>query len=135
MVVIESVEVTASAATLHAACCRQLFVASFQLFVSVFVYMYCSMFVPFRVAIFACAPSICGCAVLLFTIAPMTVVVRAARVLLLLAAMMAISGVAADASTVLLHADMLHTMMEVFSGGVSMCSLALLSVPLRVCCR
>jgi len=48
----------------------------------------------------------------------MTVVVRAARALLLLAAMMAISRVAADAGTVLVHADMMHVTMEVFIDDV-----------------
>jgi len=47
-------------------CCKQIFVASFPLFVSLFVYMYCLMLVPLRVAIFAFAPLICGCTVLLF---------------------------------------------------------------------
>jgi len=57
----------------------------------------------------------------------MTVVVCAARALLLLAAMMAISRVAADAGTVLLHADMMHVIIEVLIGGVSIRSRALLS--------
>jgi len=57
----------------------------------------------------------------------MTVVVRAARALLLFAALMAISRVAADAGTVLLHADMVHTMMEVFIGDVKFRSPPLLS--------
>jgi len=48
-------------------CCKKIFVASFPLFVSVCVYMYCLMLVPFRVVILACAPLVCGCTVLLFT--------------------------------------------------------------------
>jgi len=40
--------------------------------------------------------------------------------------MLAISGVAADAGTVLLHADMIRVMMEVFMGGVRIRSLPLL---------
>ena len=62
----------------------------------------------------------------------MAVVVRAARALLLLAAMMAISRVAADAGTVLLHADMIHVTMERFSGGVRIRSLPLLSAAAHV---
>jgi len=57
----------------------------------------------------------------------MAVVVRAARAVLLLAAMTAISRVGADADTVLLHADMMHLLVEGFIGCVRIRSLALLS--------
>jgi len=126
IVVMESVEDTTSAATRHAVCCRQCFVASFPLFVSVFVYMYYLMLFPFRVVILDCAPLIC-CTVLLF--APAQDDCRSPRCASSAAVGCADGDipVGSDAGTVLRHADMMHVMMEVFIGDLRIRLLSLLS--------